>query len=100
MPASTGVSSCSTVRPILPRPSARSVPLCFWLWPMPERTWVILSFATLLLLLRGRLLRADRQDLLDREAARPGHVLGTAQRLQALDGRLRHVDRVRRAEAL
>src|SRR5207245_8711074 len=49
MPASTGLSSCSTVRPILPRPSARSVPRCGRLWPIWLRTCVIRTLATLLL---------------------------------------------------
>src|SRR5213082_1851963 len=54
MPATTGPSSCSTVLPILPRPSARSVPRCFWLWPIELRVWVIRTFATRrLLLLHG-----------------------------------------------
>src|SRR5439155_6197133 len=69
-------------------------------------------FATLCLLLHRRLFgrcllclfdldfRADRQHLADREPARSGDVLRTAQALEALDGRLQHVCRIRRAEAL
>src|SRR5712691_8013567 len=40
------------------------------------------------------------KDLADRQPARPGHVLGAAEVLQPVHRRLRHVDRVRRAEAL
>src|SRR6266513_314026 len=116
MPAKTGPSSCSAVRPILPSPSARSVPRCRWLWPIALRVCLILTFATLCLLwfLLGfrcrsfghrfwRLflwLLADRQDLADGQAARGGDLFGPAQALQAVDRRLQHVDRVRRAEAL
>src|SRR2546430_15313244 len=128
MPASTGLSSCSTVRPILPRPSARSVPRCGRLWPIWLRVCVIRTFATLLLSLSGgtsRFLRSPlhwsaggggrvrrrlcrlvyhrtlvRKNLRDRLAADPGDVLGTAQVAQPVHGRLGHVDRVRRAEAL
>src|SRR5690348_1909649 len=109
MPVRTGPSSCSTVRPILPRPSARSVPRCRWLWPISLRTCVIRTFAILGLLwlrrLGGRLLfgllgSLVRQHLADREAARLGDLLRPAQPLEAVHGRLRHVDRVGRAEAL
>src|SRR5712692_8779350 len=41
-----------------------------------------------------------RQDLADRQAARLRHVLGAPEALQPVHGRLRHVDRVRRAETL
>src|SRR5919201_265280 len=94
MPASAGFSSCSTVRPILPSPSARSVPRCFCDWPMALRTCVIRSFVTCFL--RSFV----RQNLCDGLAADLRDVLGTAQPAQSVDGRLRHVDRVRRAEAL
>src|SRR3954454_15728833 len=113
MPATTGLSSCSTVLPILPSPSARSVPRCLSDWPIWLRVCVIRSFATarllllrglLLLLLRRLLLRIFlrmpvRQTLLHRKAAHPRDVLGPAQAPQAVHRRLRHVDRVRRAEA-
>src|SRR3954465_7011584 len=122
MPATTGLSSCSTVLPILPSPSARSVPRCLSDWPIWLRVCVIRSFATarlllllglLLLLLRLgllllllRLLRLRiflrmpvRQNLLHRQPAHPRDVLGPAQAPQAVHRRLRHVDRVRRAEA-
>src|SRR5581483_3580902 len=45
-------------------------------------------------------LRGDGKHLTHGEAARPCDLLGAAQRAEAVDGRLRHVDRVRRAEAL
>src|SRR5206468_3703556 len=114
IPASTGVSSCSAVRPILPRPSARSVPRWRSLWPIWLRTCVTLTFATGLLLGRGR--RGDchrlglglrllavrgreRQDVAHRLAARPRDVLGAAQAAERVDGGLEHVDRVGRPEA-
>src|SRR5919198_1123606 len=110
MPARTGPSSCSTVLPIFPRPSARSVPRCRWLWPISLRTCVIRTFAILILLRnvgRGGLgallfvLRCFvRQDLADREAAGLRDLLGPAEALEPVDRRLRHVDRIRRAEAL
>src|SRR6476659_5118808 len=108
MPAKTGPSSCSAVLPILPSPSARSVPRCRWLSPIWLRTWVIRTFATWRLLGRrrdrlGRLLHNGmlvRQNLADCQAARPRHVLGAAEVLQPVHGRLCHVDRVRGAEAL
>src|SRR5689334_16267597 len=107
MPARTGPSSCSTVLPILPRPSARSVPRCRSDWPIWLRVCVIRTFATArLLLLRGALrllvgLRVlVRQHLADAEAADPRHVFGPAQAPEPVHRRLRHVDRIRRAEAL
>src|SRR4051812_32818528 len=51
MPSSTELGSCSRVLPILPRPSARSVPRWRSLWPIWLRTWVIFTFATLALVL-------------------------------------------------
>src|SRR5436190_10196603 len=51
MPSSTAVCSCSAVRPILPRPSARSVPRWRSLWPIWLRTCVIFTFATVLVVL-------------------------------------------------
>src|SRR3954451_4521657 len=60
MPSSTGPCCCSTERPILPRPSARSVPRWRSLCPIWLRTWVIRTFATLrvvLLLAREAALR-------------------------------------------
>src|SRR5919201_555933 len=61
MPARTGPSSCSTVLPILPRPSARSVPRCRRLWPISLRTCVIRTFVILhLLRLRRRTLLRSR----------------------------------------
>src|SRR5262249_54168299 len=39
MPSRTGPVSCSTERPILPSPSARSVPRWRSLWPIWLRTW-------------------------------------------------------------
>src|SRR6266542_5284586 len=45
IPASAGDSSCSTVRPMRPRPSARNVPRCRSDWPILERTCVMRSFA-------------------------------------------------------
>src|SRR5712691_10243840 len=51
MPSSTGVCSCSRLRPILPRPSARSVPRWRSLWPIWLLTCVIFTFATLLVVL-------------------------------------------------
>src|SRR4029079_3700149 len=41
-----------------------------------------------------------RQHLRDRKPADPGHVLRAAEGLQPVHGRLQHVDRVRRAQAL
>src|SRR5919197_1470216 len=98
MPARTGSSSCSTVRPILPSPSARSVPRCFSDWPIWLRTCVIRTFAILFRF--RRFLFLVRQHLADRQAAHLRHLVGAAETLEAVDGRLRHVDRVRRAEAL
>src|SRR5690242_13690977 len=100
MPASTGVSSCSTVWPILRRPSARSVPRFRWFSPIGLRVCVIRTFAICALLWRRLLGRLVRQDLRDREAAHLRDLVGPAEILQTVDGRLGHVDRVRRAEAL
>src|SRR4029453_664763 len=43
IPASDGLSSCSTERPIRPSPSARSVPRWRWLCPIWLRVCVILT---------------------------------------------------------
>src|SRR5918997_3157462 len=112
IPASSGLSLCSTARPILPRPSARRVPRWRSLWPIALRTCLILTFAILDLLRgpgnwlcgrgnrlffrrRGRfgLLRdlAGGQHLRDRQAALRGDVLGAPQRLQSVNRRLEHV---------
>src|SRR5439155_26687197 len=45
IPATTGLSSFSTARPILPSPSARNVPRWRCVSPIWERTWVMRSFA-------------------------------------------------------
>src|SRR5207247_4291515 len=95
MPATTGPSSCSTVWPILRRPSARSVPRCFCVSPMALRTCVIRTFAIAL-----RLRALVRKYLVDRQAAGAGDFVGPAEPLQPVDGRLGHVDRVGRPEAL
>src|SRR5437764_583757 len=95
MPASTGPSSCSAVRPILPSPSARSVPRCFWVSPIWLRVWVTRTFAIALFC---RCLVGE--DLRDRQAAHLRHLVRSAKALEAVHGRLRHVDRVRRAKAL
>src|SRR5919109_43289 len=118
IPATSGVSGRSTVRPILPRPRARSVPRLRSVWPIWLRTWVMRSFLFAIvrllrrrdrsdgllgrrLLLRGlRLLLGERQDVGDRLPARLRHLLRAAEALESLDGGLEHVDRVRRAEAL
>src|SRR3954454_6272638 len=100
MPARTGVSSCSTVWPILRRPSARSVPRCLCVSPMTLRVWVIRTFAILRLLRHGLLRSLVGQHLRDREAAHLRHLVGAAEGLEAVDRRLRYVDRVRGAEAL
>src|SRR6266705_2603166 len=98
MPARTGPSSCSTVMPILRRPSARRVPRCFWVSPIWLRTCVIRTFAIALLLrLLGRLVG---EHLGDGQAAHLRHLIRAAKPLEAIDRRLRHVDRVRRAKAL
>src|SRR5438093_2972901 len=97
MPARTGLSSCSTVLPILPSPSARNVPRCCWLWPIWLRVWVIRTFAIAFLC---RFLRLVWKDLGNRQAAHLRHLVGAAEALEAVHGRLGHVDRVRRAEAL
>src|SRR5512146_1538127 len=98
MPATTGPASCSTVFPILPSPSARSVPRCFWLWPISLRICVILSFAITRLF--GRFGRLVGQDLGDGQAAHLRDLLRPAEALEPVDRRLGHVDRVRGAEAL
>src|SRR5919198_5202991 len=106
MPASTGLSSCSAERPILPRPSARSVPRCCSLWPIWLRICVTRTFATLWLLRLRRLRlfvfggRLVRQDLGDGLATDLRDVLRASEIPQAVNRRLRHVDRIRRAEAL
>src|SRR6185437_12145073 len=64
IPSSTGPGCCSTERPILPRPSARSVPRWRSLWPIWLRTWVIFTFAMLgvvLLLAESAFLRLIRR---------------------------------------
>src|ERR671923_176827 len=104
IPATSGVSGRSTVRPILPRPRARSVPRLRSVWPIWLRTWVMRSFLFAIvrllrrrdrsdgllgrrLLLRGlRLLLGERQDVGDRLPARLRHLLRAAEALESLDG--------------
>src|SRR5437764_1049552 len=69
MPWITGVSSCSAVRPILPRPSARRVPRWRCDWPMPLRVCRSFSFAIVGHLFRHRSLVGEHVS--DREPARP-----------------------------
>src|SRR5947208_17116081 len=103
MPASAGVSVCSAVRPILPSPSARSVPSCRVLWPTPERICVTLSLLIRSLVALVRRLRRltslrcrvsgsgdgdwlrvsgggdrDGQDVADRQPAVAGDILRPA----------------------
>src|SRR5437660_1430414 len=85
MPASTGDSVCSRLRPIVPRPRARSVPRCRSLWPILLRTWVIFTLATVLAVL----LLADRAAL--RLFLRLGGGLG--RRLGLCGGSLGLLDR-------
>src|SRR2546423_1108641 len=92
MPARTGLSSCSTVLPILPSPSARKVPRCCSLWPIWLRVWVIRTFATARLFRHfGRLIW---KNLGDRQAAHLRYLVGAAEALEAVHGRLGHVDRI------
>src|SRR5439155_5087286 len=109
MPAITGVSSCSAVRPIFPSPRARSVPRWRWVWPIWLRTCVSFNFATCrahlhsvvrLRRLRGLDRRLVGEHLADRLAAGLGDVLRPAELAERLLGRLQHVDRVRRSERL
>src|SRR5471032_1918239 len=129
MPESNGPSVCSAVLPILPSPSARSVPRWRWVWPIALRTCVSFTFAiarhllcldrglldgslldgSLLdqglrdgLLLDGLLLDGSlvRQYIANRLAARPRNVLGAPQLPERGLGGLQHVDGVRRAERL
>src|SRR3954463_3378766 len=108
IPSVCGVSSRSTVRPIRPSPSARSVPRCFCDWPIWLRVCVIFSFAILgngwRCLLCGNslaLLSLSReQDFVDRLAAHPRDVLRAAQALEPVDRRLEQVDRIRVPQAL
>src|SRR5579884_873842 len=101
MPCTTGLSSCSAVRPILPSPSARSVPRWRCDWPIWLRTCVSRSLAIRAHLLRlGLRRRAVRQHLVDRLAARLRDLFGPPELAQRLLCRLEHVDRVRRAERL
>src|SRR5437868_2424101 len=98
MPARTGPSSISFVLPILPSPSARSVPRWRSDWPIPLRTCVSFNFA-----IRRHLLgycSLVGQHLADLLAARLRDLLGPAQLLERHLGGLQHVDRVRRAERL
>src|SRR6266702_3738307 len=73
--------------------------------PVPPNPlhWSAVADRRLLGRLRSRLLRRRmliRQNLADRQAARLRDVLGTPEVLQPVHGRLRHVDRIRRPEAL
>ena len=70
-----GLSLCSAVLPILPSPSARSVPRCRWLWPIWLRTWVILTFGP-----RSRLARPDASSAAGSSAADSRRRLGDAAR--------------------
>src|SRR4051794_10733384 len=84
------------LRPILPRPSARSVPRWRWDWPIWERTCVTLSFGIRRIFLRG--LRLCRR-LIDRlrdgsRGLEDGFVLGDA----LCDER--HAERARRIRGL
>src|ERR1700678_1860586 len=56
IPRISGRSGRTTVRPILPSPSARKVPRCFGLVPIPERTCLICTVPSAAL--AGRLVRA------------------------------------------
>src|SRR5690348_8913383 len=98
MPFRTGDSSMTFDLPILPRPSARSVPRWRCDWLISLRTCVTLSFGNCLRLLHGR--RFVRQHLADLLAARLGDFLRAAQLAERLLRSLQHVDRVRRAERL
>src|ERR1700693_243560 len=108
IPASCGLSACSEVRPILPRPRARRVPRWRALWPIELRVCLIFTFDTLCLLRRRSRLRrwllvhlcSHRQHLANCQAPRGSNVLRGAEVLQALDGRLQHVRGIRRPEAL
>src|SRR5579862_8849086 len=98
MPATTGLSSCSAVLLIFPRPSARSVLRWRGDWPMELRICVSFSFA-----IAGHLpglLGLEGQHIGDRLAARLGNVLRAAQLPQGGLGRLQHVDQLCRAERL
>src|ERR1051325_5538503 len=92
MPRIWGVSVCTTVCCILRMPSARTVAPWSFGCPLALFVWVILS------------LRANGhplpEHLLERAAAHRRHVRGAAQTLQPVDGRLHHVVRIARAEAL
>src|SRR6476661_9691003 len=101
MPESTGLSVCSAVLPIRPRPSARNVPRWRWVWPIALRTCVSFTFATWCHLLGhalglngGRNVRLDdlglaldhgsvRQHVANRLAAGLRDVLGPAQLAQS-----------------
>src|SRR5829696_5530948 len=120
IPATSGLSGRSTERPILPRPSARSVPRWRSLWPILLRTCVMRSVLFAIggllrggdrdrflgrrgllrrCLLLGLLLR-DRKHVGDRLPARLGDLLGAPEALESLDGCLEHVHRVGRSKAL
>src|SRR3712207_5998576 len=120
IPRVSRVSSRSTERPILPRPSARRVPRWRAVWPIWLRVCVTLSFAIASAggrdrtLLRRRFLSSDlgvggnglvapcagRQDVGDRLPSDPRDLVGPAEPLETVDGRLQHVDRGRRPKAL
>ena len=107
MPESTGLSVCSAVLPILPRPSARKRAAVALRLADRATNLRQLHFRHLVATssvssrLRRRLdARVARQHVADRLAARPRNVLGPAQLAQSRLGRLQHVDRVRRAERL
>ena len=103
---------CSALLPIRPSPSERSVPRCFCVCPMTLRVWVTDRAHAGASSAGASGVSAGAAAAGCPAAARPSRparirstcratrdVLRAAQALQAVDRRLRHVDRVRRAEA-
>src|SRR5699024_4879420 len=92
IPRMAGLSCWITEWPILCRPSASMVAICFFRQAMVDLVCVIFSF----IIASSSL----AQQLFHGLAAELGHLFGGTQLLQALDGGLHHVHRVVGADGL
>src|SRR5215813_1938678 len=92
MPRIAGVSFKSTVLWSLVRPSPRMVSLCFCGRLVPLRTRVTFNLSAIIVSLSA--------EIVQRLATKTRRLVGRAEHLQRLDGRVDDVVRVRGADAL